>query len=179
MTEDRHGSCCAKLPWRNNDGRYGMFQFVFLQTGLDQRRSHAEIVFCKWKLFFSVSAQAVLLSEGKLLSGKVVGAVPSEQGTSVLHHNDNTVQSKYCYLPYESLTTNILLLLLLLLLIPCMLQSVQNHLVTFLSIALEACWRYFQWSSPFCSRSQGLVLSLVNVVQLANHQWRGQQDTVS
>jgi len=50
------------------------------------------------------------------------------------------------------------------LLIPCMLQSVQSHLVTSVSIALEACWRYFHLSSPFYSRPQGMVLSLVNVV---------------
>jgi len=51
--------------------------------------------------------------------------------------------------------------------IPCLLQSVRRHLVTVVSIVLEACRRYFQWSSFFYSQSHGLVLSLVDVTGLA------------
>jgi hypothetical protein len=61
-------------------------------------------------------------------------------------------------------------LLLLLLLFPYLLQSVLRHLVTFVSITLETCRRYFQWSSPFYCQSQGLMLPLGNVVEyLVNH----------
>jgi hypothetical protein len=50
-------------------------------------------------------------------------------------------------------------------LIPYLLQSVLRHLVTFVSIASETCRRYFQWSSPFYSQSQGVMLSLGDAVK--------------
>jgi hypothetical protein len=54
-------------------------------------------------------------------------------------------------------------------LIPYLLQSVLRHLVTVVSIALETCRRYVQWSSPFYCQSQGLM-SLGNVAEyLVNH----------
>jgi len=55
--------------------------------GLDEQGSHIETALSKQIFLFSVSAQEELLSEGKLLSAKVVSAVPSEHGASVLHHN--------------------------------------------------------------------------------------------
>jgi uncharacterized membrane protein YeiH len=43
----------------------------------------------------------------------------------------------------------IIIITIIIIIIPYFLQSFQRHLVTFVSISLETCSRYFQWSSPF------------------------------
>jgi len=62
-----------------------------------------------------------------------------------LHHPLNKHSTAWSY-HQESYTY--LCPIYLFILIPCLLQSVRRHLVTFVSIALEACRRYFQRSSP-------------------------------
>jgi hypothetical protein len=76
---------------------------------------------------------------------------------------------RYCMMCGKSAPSGIIILvpiyLIFFYLIPLLLQSVQRHLVTFVSIVLTTCRRNFQWCSPVKSQSQGLMLSLGYVVE--------------